>query len=113
MRRLHRIVASTYGIYQTQSSSLRVYVKESMTGFAAEACPAEVCLPEVCPEEIYQFIWMLCSPRIPYVRALPENIKLLLVGHSAYLACVSYFAPQQCVLSEVFRAGMIVAPLRL
>ena len=33
MRRLHRIVASAYGIYQTQSPSLRVYVKEFMTGF--------------------------------------------------------------------------------
>jgi hypothetical protein len=31
MRRLHRIVASAYGIYQTQSPSLRVYVKEFMT----------------------------------------------------------------------------------
>jgi hypothetical protein len=31
MRRLHRIVASAYRIYQTQSPSLRVYVKEFMT----------------------------------------------------------------------------------
>jgi hypothetical protein len=37
MRRLHRIVASAYGIYQTQSPSLRVYVKEFMTGFVMHA----------------------------------------------------------------------------
>jgi hypothetical protein len=30
---------------------------------------------------------VLCSPRIPYTDTLRENIQMLLVGHSAHLAC--------------------------
>ena len=75
MRRLQRIVASAYGIYQTQSPSLRVYVKEFMTGFAVSLVRLinfECCLPlrniTSCCTIVY-----LTTPLIPPLRQPVNN----------------------------------------